>query len=211
MFDFELAKVIDPTQFTMTLTESQFRNTYLPAYCDSWVEAFEFLTTNIPDKNIVRRLLYEYGTNGGFDEDVKVQLPMCDLDDQFEYPASVANGMHRTTAYHLAKSDITFKFFYPFLPEEDVFTEVELVFANDIDEDDVTLFEWLRSLPLDNGEWVESMIGSNSANRYNVSLDRVVDHRVLLKKMHELGTMDEFNRYGLVEIHINDVRFDDED
>ena len=212
MFDYPLVKVIDPTSIVLTMWPREFVQEYAPAYGETWYNATEMLYNCDADHSIISKLSRELRAFGEFRELPKVQLPMSDLDDRVEYNAAVANGMHRITVMRAAVMPIKFTPFYPFLPEEDVYTRVELVFMDDIGtEGDDTIFPWFRSIPLDNGDWVETCMGSLDGRRYNLWLDKVVDHKVLLKKIHSLAVLDEIAALGLVEIHIEDISDDEED
>lgn len=212
MVDFNLARVIDPSSITMTMLPNDFRNAYAPAYGNSWEDARETLFNCDADVEIIHTLISEFQKHGKFREKPKVQLPMCDLDDRIEYNAEVANGMHRTIALIALSKPIEFSVYYPYLPVEDVFTHVKLVFQENITEDDETdIFGWLRSMPLDSNEWVETYMGSFSGNTYRLWLDKVVDHKLLLKKIHSLAVLDEFARLGLTKIDIEDIVDEDEE
>lgn len=212
MTEFNLVKVIDPSSITLTMWPREFVKEYAPAYGDSWDDARDMLYDNPADYAIIAKLSSEFKKYGEFDEKPKVQLPMCDLDDRVEYNAAVGNGMHRITVLRAYPAPIEFSVYYPYLPDEDVFTHVELVFMEKITEDvEMDIFGWFRSMPLDDNEWVETCMGSYSDNTYSLWLDKVVDHKLLLKKIHSLALLDEIAHLGLVEIRIEDITDEDDE
>lgn len=211
MVEFNLVPVINPSSITMTMLPNDFRNTYAPAYGDSWEDAGDILFDCEADVEIIKVLISEFQKHGKYREKLRVQLPMCDMDDGSEYVAEVANGMHRAIALSILLEPIEFSVYYPYPPVEDVFTYVELVFQEKVSEDGETdIFGWLRSMPLDSNEWVETCMASPSGNTYRLWLDKVVDHKLLLKRIHSLAVLDEFARLGLTRIDIEDIVDEDE-
>lgn len=210
MVNFNLVEVIDPTTITMTMMPRAFMEEFEPAYGDSWDEICDWLYDNPADYATILSLGRELERNEYFNELPKVQLPMCDLDDKEVYNSSVANGMHRITVLRRLNRPIKFTPYYAPV-HDDPFTEVEFIFLNKITNEGFdNLFGWVKSMCLDNGEWVETVCASDIDNRMTLLLDKVVDHKVLLKKLHCLAMLDEFAQFGLTEIHCKDV-YDDED